>query len=170
MNPSSGSLSTSLCLNLGWEFHGVCHFQKMYYISRKLMSFFLFFFLFSFRRKKAALQAWRPSEGRRSKRRRFFSVLWVAKVWASASPVVRHRNPASTSVMWSQAPCLQKLDFRWVFKMTRTPLETSVNHHSLYLLYVSSKNVGRRPDCGGQRSRFHQSGPQRGEFCLHGYH
>ncbi len=75
------------------------------------------YFVLSFwsapRRKIAALQAWRPLEAKKSRRRRFSSASWVPRVWASASPAAQPRNPVSTSVTSSQAPFLQKLDLRW---------------------------------------------------------
>lgn len=89
---------------------------------------FHFFALLCHRRKRAALQAWRPLEAKKSRRRRFFSALWGPRVWALASLVVQPRNLVSTSVMSSQAPSLQKSASRWLFKMTRTPLWSTQTH------------------------------------------
>lgn len=123
-------------------------------------------FSFFFRRKKAVLQAWHPLEGRKLRKRKFSSVLWAQRVWASASLVVPPRNLVSTSAMSRQAPFLQKLDLRWLLKNTSVK-----SWHSLVLLQwtafvIYDKNVGWRPDCGGERGGFHQCGPQRGEFWL----
>lgn len=125
------------------------------------------FFLSCCRRKKAALQAWHRSVAKKSRRRRFSSASWVPRVWASASPVVQPRNPASTSAMSSQAPSLQKLDLR-LLKMTRTPFwypEANIPACCVNCIHILSQNTGWRPDCGGERGGFHQRGPQRGSFC-----
>lgn len=128
----------------------------------------LFFSLLCHRRKKAALQAWRPSEAMKSRRRRFFSALWVPRVWASASPAVQPRNLVSTSVTLNQAPFLQKSDLRWSIRSPvwrRAELLYILSHtHLLWTAYVLSQIAGWWPDCGGEWSRFHQCGPQRGEF------
>lgn len=125
-------------------------------------------FLSVCRRRRAASQAWRPLEVKKSRRRRFSSVWWAPRGWASASPAVRHRNPASTSVMSSQALFLQKLDSRWSLKVTRTPLWSSESLHT-GLLWTASvslfQNVDWRPDRRGERGGFHQHAPQRGELC-----
>lgn len=127
-------------------------------------------FLYCPRRRKPALQAWRPLEAKKSRRRRFSSASWAPRAWASASPVVQPRNLVSTSVTSNQAPSLQKLDLRWVLKMTKTHLWNSKTHipasPAVNCIYVLSQNVDGRPDCGGERGGFHQCGPQRGEFYL----
>lgn len=117
------SLFHCYCLSFCWSFSFLYvflyFFFPFFFISFLLSVFillFLSFFLPCCRRKKAALQAWHPLEARKSRRRRFSSALWVLRVWASASPVVQPRNLASTSVMSSRAPFLQKLDLRWSSK------------------------------------------------------
>lgn len=87
--------------------------------------FFPLFFALPPRRKKPASQAWHRLAGRRSRKRRFSSVLWEQRVWASAYPVAPPRNLASTSVMSSQAPSLQKLDLRWLLENTTMKHEHS---------------------------------------------
>lgn len=71
--------------------------------------------LYSSRRKKAVWPVWHPLEERRSRRRKFSSVLWVPRAWASAYPVVQPKNLVYISVTSSQAPSLQKLGLRWFF-------------------------------------------------------
>lgn len=122
---------------LKWQF--VDQFVSESGVRNRFLYFFMAFFhfrwihLFTFlfyRRKKAASQAWHPLEAKKSKRRRFFSALWRPRVWALASLVVQPRNLVSISVMSSQAPCLQKLASRWLFKMTRSLLWISHTHIS----------------------------------------
>lgn len=166
MNPSSGSLSINLYQSRGYVtnlscwcfcffFFYLCDIHRLY-VSR----------LFHHRRKRAVLQAWRPSEAKKSRRRKFSSALWAPGEWASASPVVRPRNLGSTSAASSQAPCLQKSDLRWQLKkIPQSHFKFSSCGRTLNYFCVWSWTAGWWPDCGGEWCGFYQCGPQRGEFA-----
>lgn len=105
----------------------IYHFLTFYFWIQTCMPLWkiyliFYFYLWCHRRKKTALQVWRPLEAKKSRRRRFFSAWWAPRVWESASAVARPRNLVSTSVTSSQGLFLPKSDLRWLLGISWAPL------------------------------------------------